>query len=162
MAGEEITGEACIDCVGVIANADTTGVEDLADWQRRVEAIDASDGGRYVVVLSCADDCEGWFSWSPCDYCGSALGGERHPIAFLETGVAIREDIRHGNYRVTRVYRAPLTPDGVLRLLVTSPYRYGRRMNAEDPRVLAITESLVYGRVAEFGWSSFTVEESAR
>ena len=28
---------------------------------------------------NCQEGCEGWFSWSSCDRCGSRLGGERHP-----------------------------------------------------------------------------------
>ena len=30
-------------------------------------------------------DCEGHgFSWMPCDGCGSVLGGDRYPLAYVE------------------------------------------------------------------------------
>ena len=35
----------------------------------------------YDVTINCPEDCEGHFSWSQCNGCGSRLGGERHPIA---------------------------------------------------------------------------------
>ena len=31
-----------------------------------------------VNNLSCEEDCEPSFSWSPCDCCGSRLGGNLH------------------------------------------------------------------------------------
>lgn len=36
-----------------------------------------------VPVLNCPEDCEGEFSWSRCDVCGSGLGGVRHPVVFF-------------------------------------------------------------------------------
>lgn len=78
-----IAGAVCVDCLMVIANADASGIADYAEWSRMVARADATDGGKYDVVPACDDDCEGYFSWSSCDYCGSSLGGERHPIAFI-------------------------------------------------------------------------------
>jgi hypothetical protein len=67
----------------VIANADTSGIEDLDDWERRVRQFDATENGKYDVVVAGDEDTESYFSWTRCDYCGSDLGGDRYPIAFL-------------------------------------------------------------------------------
>lgn len=77
-------GAVCVDCTMVIANGDTSGIVDLAAWEAGVAARNACDGGRLRVVLACDEDCEGWFSWSSCDFCGSQLGGDRHPVNFIE------------------------------------------------------------------------------
>ena len=69
-------GECCEDCALYIANGDATD-----EHAARVDS-NWPDGG---LVLACAEDCEGWFSWSECDCCGSRLGGNRHPFAVLGT-----------------------------------------------------------------------------
>lgn len=81
-------GEACIDCVIMIANNDNSGMteEEFAEWTANVERFDACESGKYYAVVDCDEDCEGWFSWSSCDYCNSRLGGDRHPIVFIERG----------------------------------------------------------------------------
>lgn len=79
----DIIGAVCVDCTMAIANADTSGISDIDTWLAGVTATDATDGGRYIVALACDDDCEGYFSWSACDYCGSKLGGDRHPVVFF-------------------------------------------------------------------------------
>jgi hypothetical protein len=81
---ESFDGSVCVDCVMVIANGDTSGISDVGAWEAGVAALDACEGGRFTVVLACDDQCEGWFSHSRCDYCGSTLGGERHPVNFIE------------------------------------------------------------------------------
>lgn len=74
-------GECCVDCLTMIANGDDSGMtpERSAEVQKAI-----GECGGYPVA-SCGDDCEGGFSWSPCDLCGSRLGGERHPFAVLST-----------------------------------------------------------------------------
>lgn len=76
-------GHACADCTMMIANGDSSGIEDYPAWETAVEAHNATDSGKYHVVMNCSEDCEGYFSTSPCDFCGSHLAGDRHPIAFL-------------------------------------------------------------------------------
>ena len=74
-------GEACVDCVVFIANADTSGVQDFETWWKGVQSIGLDRLGS--VVVACEDDCEGWFGTSGCDYCGDHLHGDRHPIVVL-------------------------------------------------------------------------------
>ena len=38
-----------------------------------------AEGDRYY-----GRDCEGRFSWAPCDVCGETLGGDRYPVAAWE------------------------------------------------------------------------------
>lgn len=96
------SGWCCTDCLILLANgeapADLTESEVTA-WQ---EQIDLRNHG-YNLTLgmlreehSCTNangqtagdlggecDCEvNSFSWSPCDVCGSNLGGERHAVSF--------------------------------------------------------------------------------
>lgn len=77
---ESFTGSVCTDCVMAIVNADTSDISDLTDWQTRVEATNATDNGRYDVVHVEGDL---FFSWAPCDYCNSPLGGDRHDVVFI-------------------------------------------------------------------------------
>jgi len=74
-------GQACVDCTLIIANDDGSGITDPAQHRQNIAHVGLGKLGG--VVMACDDDCEGYFSWSPCDYCGSTLGGERHPIAVL-------------------------------------------------------------------------------
>lgn len=71
--------EFCIDCVMLIANGEGTDAHTEAMVAIWGEGINGVMG----LVLSCPEDCEGWFSWSECDGCGSSLGGDRHPGAHL-------------------------------------------------------------------------------
>ena len=82
MANISHTGSVCIDCVMAIANADTSGIDDVGTWAALVENTDATEDGKYTVVVDC--DGEPYFSYWPCDYCGSSLGGDRHAVTFLE------------------------------------------------------------------------------
>jgi len=65
----------CTDCAMLAANgelADETDCEPLGLVEGYV-AVTCSDSG---------DDCE--FSWSPCEGCGSRLGGYRHSAVVME------------------------------------------------------------------------------
>jgi hypothetical protein len=75
------TGYACADCIMVIANADTSGIEDVADWEARVEATDCTYGGKYDVVPG-HDVID--FGTQRCRYCGTWDSGYRNEIVFLE------------------------------------------------------------------------------
>lgn len=83
MAEVVYEGHVCADCASAIASGDESGVpEDMYDeWLAGIEATTLFEVG--AVVLACEEDCDGYFSYSPCDYCGSRLGGDRHPIAVL-------------------------------------------------------------------------------
>lgn len=71
--------EVCVDCASWIANGDTTGIGD-PEREAEVRASARIPEGHHVA-LTCSDECEGGFSWSPCGACGSRLGGDRHPAA---------------------------------------------------------------------------------
>jgi len=77
----ERDGSCCTDCLMMIANDDSTGIEDLAAWRAGVERLDPTDGGRLHAVP--AGDSAFWYGTTDCDYCGSALHGDRHAITFL-------------------------------------------------------------------------------
>jgi hypothetical protein len=77
----EREGSCCTDCLMMIVNNDSTGIEDRAAWSAGVERLDATDGGRLHAVP--AGNSSLWFGTSDCDYCGSGLHGDRHAIVFL-------------------------------------------------------------------------------
>ena len=81
MAKVVFEGSVCIDCALAIANDDVSGMSDerYREWADGCDRIALYELGD--VVMACSEDCEGRFSWSPCDHCGSELGGDRHPIA---------------------------------------------------------------------------------
>lgn len=81
MAKVVFEGHACVDCVMAIANGDTSGIEDLEAWEKRVDSVALWKLGN--VVVNCPEDCEGEFRTDDCDYCGDHLHGDRHPIAVL-------------------------------------------------------------------------------
>ena len=97
-------GWCCVDCLVELANGESPAdlsEEELAARQAGIEARNAG----YSITLgllreehACTDeagqtagdlggecDCEtNSFSWSPCDVCGSNLGGERAAVSFFE------------------------------------------------------------------------------
>ncbi len=81
--------EFCIDCVMLIANGEVTDSDgndigpSVANAQTEIWGFGID--GALGLVLACPDDCEGWFSWSECDGCGSTPGGDRHPGAHLSS-----------------------------------------------------------------------------
>ena len=59
----------------------------LADWRAGIDATYAGlDKGSDIVASCCGEDCEGGFSWSPCEVCGCSLGGDRHKAAIIVPG----------------------------------------------------------------------------
>lgn len=81
---EYAEGVACTDCLMALANGDTSGISDLAEWEARVEDHDATQNGAYqVVVVGGDEDTESYFSSESCDYCGTRLAGDRYPIVFF-------------------------------------------------------------------------------
>lgn len=92
----------CITCVIAQENGDTSALNDseLETWQNGVMATDALNGGWEWSGVQCdsfneygdACDCdggdeehmrEGWFSWSPCEFCGDTDGGNRFNVAIM-------------------------------------------------------------------------------
>ena len=78
---DQIKGDVCVDCLMVIANGDTSGIDDVASWELRVDAKNPTDDGAYMVVP--VGD-ETWFGRGACDYCGSTLAGDRHDVVFVD------------------------------------------------------------------------------
>jgi hypothetical protein len=72
----------CVDCAMLIANDDTSGMDDATEAacrdgiQREAEA-----GGHWC--LSGGEEEESSFSWAPCDCCRSSLGGDRVKSAVI-------------------------------------------------------------------------------
>ena len=72
-----IKGECCSDCLLMIANGDLP--EDCSEErQKELEAISTE----WVLCGAASEPIE--FSWRSCDVCGSALGGSRHAVCFIE------------------------------------------------------------------------------
>lgn len=76
MATFEQYGHACDDCVIAIANDDYSGLLDFRAREIRA-GIAAAPG--YLVVGDDRDE----FSFSPCDVCGSRLGGARTDVGVM-------------------------------------------------------------------------------
>lgn len=103
--------DICVDCLMLIANGevgDRGDIGNLTEYQqseddahlynlpgddhqnnaasRHAARIDAhwpaADG--WTIAPNCPEECEGGFSWSGCDACGSTLGGERHPAVAMK------------------------------------------------------------------------------
>lgn len=81
---ERIELDICVDCLSLMANGTTGDYPGAPDDAAHAAEIEARWSGT-EITLNCDEDCEGWFSWSQCDGCGSVLGGERHPaVAWIE------------------------------------------------------------------------------
>jgi hypothetical protein len=74
-------GWACVDCVMLIANGDDSGIDNPMRKHQEIASVGLDNLGH--VVLACDGDCEGQFRTDSCDYCGTTLHGDRHPIAVL-------------------------------------------------------------------------------
>lgn len=77
----------CVDCVVFIANGDLP--EDPKIAKKILAGVEREAPGQWVCDGPHEDDGEGEeddtlvFSRSPCDCCGSCLGGERHRCAIV-------------------------------------------------------------------------------
>jgi hypothetical protein len=74
--------ELCVCCTLLVANGECCEDSD-AHSDAQVAQLGEGREGAAGLVLACDEDCEGWFSWSSCDGCGSRLGGDRHPAVIL-------------------------------------------------------------------------------
>lgn len=76
-------GSVCVDCLIAIANGDTSGISDVDKWAAAVESTNATEDGRYRVVVT---GDESYFSSSRCDYCSDPLAGDRIDVVFIANG----------------------------------------------------------------------------
>lgn len=98
----------CSDCIMFIVNGETPPEMDETETADYVaKTIASQPAGFHWVAGDCGEYGERHdeFSWSPCDCCGSTLGGSRCVAHLLEMG-PIRRTIAYGD-RVT-----VLCPDG--------------------------------------------------
>jgi hypothetical protein len=79
---DSFDGFVCTDCLMVIANGDTSGIEDVTAWERDVLETNATEDGSYIVVPAYDDDPR--FSTMGCDYCGSKLAGDANLVTFVK------------------------------------------------------------------------------
>ena len=81
---DHIEGEACSDCLMLIANDDTSGTlrceTEEGEAAYLQDVADRTPEGSHGWIVQ---DGEGSFSWSSCDVCGSSLGGDRYPVVAL-------------------------------------------------------------------------------
>lgn len=83
MYGEQFPGSVCTDCLMVITNADSSGIQDISAWEKRVCEKNPTENGRYSVVP--LGNSENYFSKCSCDYCGISLAGNRQDVIFEDT-----------------------------------------------------------------------------
>ena len=80
------TLDACVDCLMLVANDDVTdgdGNDITAEHAAKVIAYLGIPRVLTYLAPACDEDCEGHFSWSQCESCGSWLGGDRHPLVLM-------------------------------------------------------------------------------
>jgi len=78
---EPETLQACADCFDVIAgNVDNIDADREGEISAAVAALQ-TDGAQLIPGTA-----ENEFSWSPCEICGSKLGGKRHDVTLFKGG----------------------------------------------------------------------------
>lgn len=80
--------EVCTDCLMAAANG-LHGWECDEDWLDAYETACKTYGGDPIPVSEDSENgwsCNGHFSWSPCEFCGSKLGGDRYPAVLMGRG----------------------------------------------------------------------------
>lgn len=90
----------CQNCVIIMTNGDASGLseEEYATWAEGVDSVSLARDGWEWSGVQCDSwvedgvrcDCdgdehvnEGWFSWSPCEWCNDAHGGTRFNVAIM-------------------------------------------------------------------------------
>ena len=124
--GYRTGGESCDGtCEDAIA-AHSAAVE--AAWQGYAVTLGAVDceycgAGAREANPTIQEDCRGWFSYSPCELCGSRLGGTReHAHASPDTLAAMFEDTKSGW----------MTPDALERAAVREIHRLASDLAAAE------------------------------
>lgn len=74
---EQVQIEVCDDCAMMSANG-SHGWEYDESWYNAYVATADRIGDPVLICHEYSESCS-WFSMSPCDFCGSSLGGNRHP-----------------------------------------------------------------------------------
>lgn len=84
---ERHEGEMCADCLMLLASGETPTEMSERETEEWLAAIDRAwpESEGWHLAPAYGDDCEGSFSWSSCDVCGSKLGGDRHPVSAWRT-----------------------------------------------------------------------------
>lgn len=77
--------QVCVDCLAIDANG-ADSIDDGEAVARFERAMETATRSGYVYANACPEECEGSFSWRPCDFCGSTLGGDRHPAVLIPKG----------------------------------------------------------------------------
>jgi hypothetical protein len=75
--------DICDDCM-INADGDPAMGDAASQYRCAVAAADTADKWGDLaqhIHTTCDDECG--FSWSPCEACGSTLGGTRHPAVVL-------------------------------------------------------------------------------
>lgn len=78
--------EVCTDCTLLFANGevtDSSGADIGAEIAARIAEHCGTEFALCSLVNACEPDCDGWFSHSPCETCGSPLAGDRHYAAAI-------------------------------------------------------------------------------
>lgn len=77
----------CGDCLLLIANGELTDSDgnDIAEAHAaKITALWGDEKGSWHLVPACDENCDGEFSSSQCDGCGSTLGGDRHKAVVFD------------------------------------------------------------------------------
>lgn len=80
MAQIVFEGAVCIDCLMVIANDDWSGIANPDEHRAAIEDTALCELGAVVP----GDMDTAYYGTEPCDYCATALHGDRYPIAVLD------------------------------------------------------------------------------
>lgn len=78
----------CLDCLQVSANGRDAGAEFAPGHEEGYAAAVAVNGCEPVPVIDSGGEVAAWFGWSPCEFCGSSLGGDRFAAVLVDGGRA--------------------------------------------------------------------------
>lgn len=88
MNSDTIDIDICTDCLMAAANG-LLGWDYDEEWLEAYETACETYGGDPIPTMENEEhgwQCEGHFSWNPCGFCGSKLGGDRYPAVLMERG----------------------------------------------------------------------------
>lgn len=84
---ETYTVDVCTDCYMTFHAPDMVDVEPVPAPLSRLWDVTILGGCTQHTDPNYGDGCESHgFSWMPCDGCGSVLGGDRYPLAYVVEG----------------------------------------------------------------------------
>lgn len=80
------TWRLCSDCVYMAAN----GWDEAMTGRPLPDPVPLCRVPDDALIGGCVeDDCEGYFSWAPCDGCGGELGGSRCDVTVVRTASTV-------------------------------------------------------------------------